>query len=918
MRAAPSATRTEPVVSRTASLRYVDTVFNLRGRWLKTGSDQNSHERPLFMPTGHRRLHVYTVIIALSLCLVLPSPKAARAQGDEPYDPAIPTPRSVLGFDIGERIVRHDQIVEYLRVLSGASDRIIVEEMGRTHLGRPLLLATVSNAGNIADIEKIRAARRAVMEGEEPEGPIVLWMGYTVHGNEASGSSAALLLAYHLAASGSEVVGRMLRDMVILIDPCLNPDGYSRYVEWVDGSRSVQPVPDPNHREHVEPWPGGRGNHYWFDLNRDWLPATQPESRARLRQFHAWLPNVTADFHEMGHQSTYFFQPGIPSRVHPLIPEENQELTGALARHHGRAMDAAGRLYFTKERFDDFYFGKGSTYPDILGSVGILYEQASSRGMVIDTEFGALTFPIAVQNQLTLSLSTLEGGLELRDSLRRYQAGFFRESREEARRGRERAYLVGDDGDRGRIGMFLDLMLRHGIEVHPLEEPVEAAGTAYTPGGAFVVPLDQPYAVMVRAMFEERTSFPDSTFYDVTAWTLPHAFGLPFAALGRTPRIGPGLVEVPESDRTPPADGALAYAVPWGSSRAPRSLQRMLAAQIRVRVATHPFTAATAEGPRRLDRGALLIFMGTQTAPQQLVHEVLGQAALEDGVEVVAITSGLSGEGIDLGSPGMRALAPVRPAVLVGRGFSGSEAGEIWHLLDQDLGVPAALLEFPTSYRRARLADYTHIFLTNGRYLNWGDGDVARLRQWVRDGGILVAQQQAAEWVTAGNLHLAPDEARYSESGTYPSLQAALTATEDTVSWQRRPYEEFERDESARRTSGAICRVDLDLTHPLAYGYSRPWVAFLRSGSTLIEPGPSPYQTPGLYTEPLLLSGYLHPIRLGELEGKAAVNVTRAGRGAVIRLSDNPCFRGFFHGSSRMLVNALYFGSVIQPAVGEY
>ncbi len=904
------------------------------------------------MPTGYRLIALVAALAALGTCCASSHADASRDQvsqapavraplpypahvwsalkgpsehglqfylpDDADYDPSIPAPSSVLGFEIGARIVRHDQVIRYLQVLSEASDRVLLEEIGRTHQGRPLVLATVSAGGNIASLEAIRAARQAVRDGREAGGPIVLWMGYTVHGNEPSGSSAALLLAYHLAASRSDRTAEMLRDMVVLIDPCLNPDGYSRFVEWIDGSRSKQPVPDPNHREHVEPWPGGRSNHYWFDLNRDWLPATQPETRARLPHFHEWLPNVAADFHEMGHTTTYFFQPGIPTRVHPLIPQENQEVTGALARYHARALDGAGRLYFTRERFDDFYFGKGSTYPDILGSVGILYEQASSRGMVIDTEFGPLSFPTAVQNQLTLSLSTLDGSHALRDSLRRYQANFFRQSREEARRGRERGYLVGSGGDPHRMEMLLDLLLRHRIEVHPLAEAYAAGGVMYNPGDAFAVPLDQPYSLLVRAMFEERTTFPDSTFYDITSWTLPHALGLPFTRFDRLPRMGPRMDALPLRDPGLPDEGALGYILPWDSFGAARSLQRMLAAQLLVRVATRPFTAETPDGPRQLERGTLLVFMAVQTIPERQVHGVLRQSVIEDGVEVIALTTGLSHDGIDLGSPAMRAVSAVRPAVLVGRGMSSGEAGEIWHLLDQDIGVPVTLLEFPGLYRRARLADYTHIFLTNGRYLNWGDGDISRLRQWVRDGGVLVAQQQAAEWVTANNLHIAPDEARYSESGVYGSVETTRAAAADTAAWVRRPYEEFERDESARRTSGAICRIDLDLTHPLVYGLSLPWLPVLRSGSTVIEPGPGSYQTPGLYLEPILLSGYLHPQRRGEMTGSAAVNVTRAGRGTVIRFSDNPCFRGFFRGSSRLLVNALFFGQIIQPAVGEH
>ncbi len=299
---------------------------------------------------------------------------------DVAYDADVPKPADILGFEVGEWHVRHDLLVAYMEALAEASPRVHLEVSGRTHEGRKTLLLAVSTPENIRNLERLRQAHLDESDtGETGDGPLVIWQGFSVHGNEPSGSNASLLLAYHLAAGGGDVE-RFLQETIVLIDPSVNPDGLGRFAQWANGHRSKSPVPDPNNREHREVWPNGRTNHYWFDLNRDWLLLTHPESRARIANFHRWRPHVLTDFHEMGSNATYYFQPGVPERRNPWTPIRNEELTRQIAGYHARAMDRAGRIYYTEETFDDFYYGKGSTYPDVNGSIGILFEQASSRG----------------------------------------------------------------------------------------------------------------------------------------------------------------------------------------------------------------------------------------------------------------------------------------------------------------------------------------------------------------------------------------------------------------------------------------------------------------------------------------------------------------------------------------------------------
>ena len=323
------------------------------------------------------------------------------------YDPAIPKPKDALGWGVGEWHVRHDQLVAYLKRVSAASDRMQIKVIGHTHEQRELLLLTVSSPANLARLEKIRKEHlKLSLPGSKPqpadEQPLVLYMGYNVHGDESSAGNSALLVAYHLAAAQGPEIDRLLANSVILLDPCLNPDGLNRFAQWANSHRGKNPVGDVNHREHHAVWPAGRGNHYWFDLNRDWLLLQHPESRARIKVFHEWRPNVHTDFHEMGGHSTYFFQPGVPERKNPLTPLENVRLTEVIAGYHAKALDAIGSLYYTEERFDDYYYGKGSTYPDIHGALGILFEQASSRGHLRESPHGEFNFAFTIRNQFRI------------------------------------------------------------------------------------------------------------------------------------------------------------------------------------------------------------------------------------------------------------------------------------------------------------------------------------------------------------------------------------------------------------------------------------------------------------------------------------------------------------------------------------
>ena len=362
-----------------------------------------------------------------------------------------------------------------MRTLAAASDRIQIENRGKTYEDRPLFLLTITSEDNHKKLDQIKADHIALTEpgGENLDTstmPAVVYQGFSIHGNEPSGANAGLLVAYHLAASQSDQVEELLENTVILFDPSFNPDGLQRFSQWANTHKAQNITPDSNDREYNEAWPRGRTNHYWFDMNRDWLPVQLNESKARIASFIDWLPNVLTDHHEMGTNETFFFQPGIQSRVNPLTPKKNQELTMAIGKYHEKALNKIGSLYYTEEDYDDFYYGKGSTYPDVNGSIGILFEQASSRGHAQETANGLLTFPFTIRNQFTAALSTLEAAHALKKDLLDYQRNFYNSARTEGTKSRDKAIVFGNQKDASTSYRLAEVLLRHDIKVHRLNK----------------------------------------------------------------------------------------------------------------------------------------------------------------------------------------------------------------------------------------------------------------------------------------------------------------------------------------------------------------------------------------------------------------------------------------------------------------
>ena len=545
-------------------------------------------------------------LLAQELSYYLPS--------DVTYNELIPKPRDIIHHEVGEWHVTHDRLVNYMQAIAKAApDRVKLKIMGFTYESRPQVLLVITSKNNHARLEQIRQQHLLLSDPSKSASlnindmPIVVYVGHSIHGNEPSGSNAALVSAYYLAAAQGKEIDDMLENVVILFDPSFNPDGLQRFSTWANQHKSKTLVTDPNSREFNEVWPGGRFNHYWFDLNRDWLPAVHPESQNRVRLYHQWKPNILTDHHEQGSNASFFFQPGVPSRVNPLTPKKNQELTEKLGRFHAKYLDKIGSLYFTKENYDDFYYGKGSTFPDINGAVGILFEQASSRGHAQETGNGILRFPFTIKNQFVTVLSTLEGARQLRKEFLEFQRDFYMQSVSNQNKG----YVFGDKNDRGKTFLFIEMMQRHGIAIH---EYAGANDNEFEKGTAYTVSLNQPQQVLIKAIFDKQLAFTDSLFYDISSWTMPLAYGIPYkeAAISKSGKKLDDL-KMPVGELLG-SKSDYGYLFEWDEFYAPRALLELQQAGLITKVATNKTEISTSAGLKKFDYGTKKCFENLQHA----------------------------------------------------------------------------------------------------------------------------------------------------------------------------------------------------------------------------------------------------------------------------------------------------------------
>ncbi len=809
------------------------------------------------------------------------------------YDPAIPTPESVIGYVPGKWHVTHDKLVQYMTALAASSDRISIENRGKTFEDRPLILLTVTSPANQDNLENVRKAHQDRIDGNgsSSNAPIVIYQGFSIHGNEPSGSNAALLYAYYLAAAQGPAIDEQLKNTVILLDPSFNPDGLQRFAGWVNQHKNSNITANGSDREYDEVWPGGRTNHYWFDMNRDWLPVQLPESRARIATYNKWAPNILTDHHEMGTNSSFFFQPGIPTRTNPLTPAMNQELTKEIGTYHAAAFDKIGSFYYTEEDYDDFYYGKGSTFPDVNGSIGILFEQGSSRGHAQESVNGVMTFPFTIRNQFTAALSTLAAANGMREKILNYQTKFYTDAAKEAKNG---AIIFGDYKDAGKTDAFAEILLRHEIELKELNEDVKVDGKQYKKGYAYLIPTAQKKSRLINAMFQKTTTFTDSLFYDISAWTFPLAFDVDYSmnagSVGGTPvkfTMTGNDLEIQKSTQTSTSLGSsdYAYVMEWNEYLAPKVLNDLLQKEIIAKVAMQPFEL----NGKTYDYGTIMVPVARQPLTSKALQQLLSKHQTESGVKIDAVTTG-STLGIDLGSNQFIPLQDPKIALVIGDGIDPYDAGEIWHLMDQRYGIIITKIE-RDRLGRTNLSDFNTIIFANS-YGKPDKGALESLQAWTRAGGTLIGYGNTLRWLSSEKM-------------------LPITFKETKNPAKNVTFEQRDDFNGAQVIGGSIFATKLDRSHPIAFGYKDDQLAMFRNTTMFIEADSTSYKNPIRYTKEPLMAGYSSKINLDAIKNTVPFQHNSYGRGEVMGFTDNTNFRAFWYGTNKLLMNAIFFGKAM-------
>jgi hypothetical protein len=816
-------------------------------------------------------------------------------------------PSEFLGYALGDRFTPHHRVVRYFEHVAERVPNVKLEYYGESYEHRPLLVGYVTAPKNFARLDNIRRANlnRAGISDTTLDGNFddiaIVWLSYNVHGNEAVSTEAVMGVLYELADPTNARTQAWLENTVVIIDPCLNPDGRDRYATWYNQRVGHPPNADPNSWEHREPWPGGRPNHYFFDLNRDWAWATQQETQARLKLYNQWLPHLHADYHEQGVNSPYYFAPAAEP-FHELITDWQREFQTIIGNNNARYFDEAGWLYFTRERFDLLYPSYGDTYPTYNGAIGMTYEQGGSgrAGLAVLTNEGdTLTLSDRIEHHLTTSLATVEATSQNAARVVSEFAQFYRRAQNDPP-GTYRSFVVkGDRPDKMRA--LRKLLDTHQIRYAAGAENRSLSGFSYRSGqtGNFrletsdlVIPAQQPKSVLLQVLFEPQTALSDSITYDITAWSAPYAYDLDAYAL--TDALATeGEASVPEFVPTTVDEAAYAYVTAWSSVADARFLGQLMQQDIKVRFATRPFTVAG----QSFEAGSLIITRANNAALGEEFDRTVVDIANAQEQVLTAVGTGFVGSGFDFGSSEVRYLEPPRIVVATGEDVSAYAFGEIWHYFEQELQYPITPVEVDR-LKNINLNDYNVLILPDGSY-----GETLKelnLPDWVKQGGKVIALEDALD-------ALVEDEAyglnRYANEEEQQQLEAARV--DDRSEEQLASYASRERRALSSDISGAIFRLRLDNTHPLALGYPDHYYT-LKRGTDRYAYLDNGWNVGTLAGRENLVSGFVGADVQEQLQQSLVFGVEEKGRGSVVYLVDNPLFRQFWYNGKLLFANAVF------------
>jgi hypothetical protein len=796
----------------------------------------------------------------------------------------IESPSDFLGYEIGTQFSRHHQVVDYFKsVATAVPNQVKLEEYGKTNERRPLFLAYISSEANIKNIETIREnnlKNAGLLEGTPIATDVaIVWLSYNVHGNEASSTEAAMLTLYKLLTEEKD----LLDNTVVILDPCINPDGRDRYVNWYNETASQPYDIDRKASEHNEPWPGGRPNHYLFDLNRDWAWATQVETQTRLIAYNKWMPHIHVDFHEQGINEPYYFAPAAEP-FHEIISDWQRNFQTEIGKNHAKYFDAEGWLFFTRERFDLFYPSYGDTYPTYMGAIGMTYEQGG-HGMaglgILNDEGHVLTLVERLTHHTTTGISTVEIASKNAAKLNSEFAKFFDNSDL-----KYKSYVV--NGNPDKLKSLATLLDKHNI-AHENPNIKTVSGYTYKTGQqgsmnvtrqAMVVHTDQPKGKMVKVLFEPDAKLSDSLTYDITAWSVPYAYGLD--AIASKTKVNSS--KVLERSALQILDKAYGYVSKWNSLEDAQFLAALLKENFKVRFTEKPFSS----NGSKFERGSLIITKG-DNAHMGSFLKTLNTIAQNHAQPLTQINSGFSQTTPDIGSPDIKLINNQKIAVLSGEGTSSLSYGEIWHFFEQQLHYPLTSIN-TDNLSRTNLDKFNVLIIPNGYYgsvLN--DDNMKKLKNWVRSGGKVIAI----------------DGALRSFAGKEGFSLKSKDSEEDKKKENLTPYANRERENSNNLITGAIFKAKVDKTHPMAFGYGDDYFTLKRGSSaySLLDNG---YNVAHL-EDTRVYSGFAGKNALNNLNQTLVFGEEPMGNGSFIYLVENTLFRSFWENGKLFLVNSIFF-----------
>ena len=808
-----------------------------------------------------------------------------------PFDENIKSPEEFLGYPIGEMQTRHDLIVSYMEYLSNVSDKAQILHYGQTYEKRKLVILAISSSDKIIDLEKIRENHISYLDPEHPNYlkeskpenlPVIINLAYSVHGNEPSTSEAALLTAYTLISSKSDEISKYLSDSIILIDPTLNPDGRDRHTHWVNTYKGSPLVDDPQDAEHNEYWPGGRTNHYWFDLNRDWYLGIHPESRSKLKWYHSWKPNVTADFHEMGTNSTYFFVPFKPNgSLNPVIPKENYDYFNFLfGSYFADALDEMGTLYFTREIFDRTYPGYGSAYPDYLGGIGLLFEQASSRGFKQKTQFGEITFPFTIKNQYVSGMTTVKASVANKEKLKDYQSNFYKSAITDSSRKKVRGYIFNEGNDKNKTKAFIDKLKLHDIKVLNNKEQ-------------FYVPTVQKNYRLVRSFFETHQQYRDSVFYDASAWSMANIYDIDYSASNKD-FLGEEVDDIDELFEVNEFSASnYAYIIDSQDYNIPAVTYDLLNNEVFTSASFKPFTIQTSTGTKSFNYGSLIIPLSVQKKlNSDELYEKMKSIQKKYDVNIYSVESGLSSSGVDLGSGYVMPLNKPSAMMLIGTGVRSYEAGEVWHLLDQRVGMPITKVPM-RNFDNISMDKYNVLVLVSGNY-KFSDNQIEKIKTWAENGNTIISIGSGSKLLIDKKI-----------------VDENLLEKEESNAMNYLAYGDARENRGKEQIGGVILNSIIDLSHPLAFGYENNTLPLYKNNSIWLKPSKNNYSSVVRYSENSLIDGFLSENNKAKIKESVSLVVSRVGRGIAVMFADNPNFRGAWYGTNRLFLNAILLGDKI-------